>query len=88
MGHPIGVSTVEMMADEHFNYRGLFEQVEINGEPLKLPAMMPKLAGTPGGTESPGPEIASHTNEILEELGLDSATISHLKSRGIVADAD
>jgi len=81
-------SAAEMMADEHFNYRGLFEQVEINGEPLKLPAMMPKLVGTPGGTDWPGPEIASHTNEILEELGLDSATITHLKSRGIVADSD
>ena len=80
-------SAVEMMADEHFNYRGLFEQVEINGEPLKLPAMMPKLAGTPGGTEWPGPEIASHTDEILEGLGMDSATITHLKSLGVVADS-
>jgi crotonobetainyl-CoA:carnitine CoA-transferase CaiB-like acyl-CoA transferase len=73
-------SAVEMMADEHFNYRGLFEQVEINGEPLKLP-------GTPGGTEWPGPEIASHTDEILEGLGMDSATITHLKSLGVVADS-
>ena len=80
-------SAVEMMADEHFNYRGLFEQVEINGEPLKLPAMMPKLAGTPGGTEWPGPEIASHTDEILEGLGMDSVTITHLKSLGVVADS-
>jgi crotonobetainyl-CoA:carnitine CoA-transferase CaiB-like acyl-CoA transferase len=80
-------SAVEMMADEHFKYRGLFEQVEINGESLKLPAMMPKLAGTPGGTSWPGPEIASHTNEILEGLGMDSATITHLKSLGIVADS-
>lgn len=80
-------SAAEMMADEHFNYRGLFEQVEINGEPLKLPAMMPKLAGTPGGTEWPGPEIASHTDEILEGLGMDSATITHLKSLGVVADS-
>ena len=80
-------SALEMMADEHFNYRKLFEQVEINGEPLKLPAMMPKLAGTPGGTEWPGPEIASHTDEILEGLGMDSATITHLKSLGVVADS-
>lgn len=80
-------SAVEMVADEHFNYRGLFEQVEINGEPLKLPAMMPKLAGTPGGTEWPGPEIASHTDEILEGLGMDSSTITHLKSLGVVADS-
>ncbi len=80
-------SAVEMTADAHFIYRGLFAQVETNGEPLKLPAMLPKLAGTPGGTEWPGPEIASHTDEILEGLGMDSATITHLKSRGVVADS-
>tara|TARA_B110000967_G_scaffold81447_1_gene84167 strand:- start:124 stop:546 length:423 start_codon:yes stop_codon:yes gene_type:complete len=80
-------SAAEMMADEHFNYRGLFEQVEINGEALKIPAIMPKLAGTPGGTEWPGPEVASHTDEILAGLGMDSSAIAALKSSGVVADS-
>ena len=80
-------SAVEMMDDEHFKCRGLFEQVEINGEPLKLPAMMPKLDGTPGGTDWPGPEVASHTDEILAGIGLDRATITALKSSGVVADS-
>ena len=80
-------SAVEMMDDEHFKYRGLFEQVEINGEPLKLPAMMPKLDSTPGGTDWPGPEVASHTDEILAGIGLDRATITALKSSGVVADS-
>ncbi|HAU02357.1 MAG TPA: carnitine dehydratase, partial [Porticoccaceae bacterium] len=47
----------DMLADPHFNQRGLFEQVEINGQPLKIPAIMPKLAGTPGATDWPGPEL-------------------------------
>ena len=81
-------SVADMMEDRHFQARGLFEQVEINGEPLKIPAMMPKLGNTPGGTEWPGPEIASHTDEILEGLGLDSAQIKHLKTTGIVTDSD
>ena len=81
-------SVADMMEDSHFQARGLFEQVEINGEPLKIPAMMPKLGNTPGGTEWPGPEIASHTDEILEGLGLDSAQIKHLKTTGIVTDSD
>lgn len=80
-------SAAEMMTDEHFNYRGLFEQVEINGESLKIPAIMPKLAGTPGGTEWPGPEVASHTDEILAGLGMDSSAIAALKSSGVVADS-
>jgi len=81
-------SVVDMMEDRHFQARGLFEQVEINGEPLKIPAMMPKLASTPGETEWPGPPIASHTDEILQSLGLGSEQIAHLKTTGIVTDSD
>jgi len=69
-------SVVDMMKDPHYQARGLFESVEINGEPLKIPAMMPKLNNTPGGTQWPGPKIASHTDEILEGLGLPTASRS------------
>jgi crotonobetainyl-CoA:carnitine CoA-transferase CaiB-like acyl-CoA transferase len=75
-----------MMQDKHFKYRELFEQVEINGEPLKIPALMPKLVDTPGGTEWPGPELGSHTDEILQGLGLDQSRIDALKEAGVVAD--
>jgi len=81
-------SVADMMDDEHFQQRGLFEQVEINGQPLKIPAIMPKLADTPGGTDWPGPEIASHTDEILQELGLDIDQIAELKCSGVVTDSD
>jgi crotonobetainyl-CoA:carnitine CoA-transferase CaiB-like acyl-CoA transferase len=80
-------NAADMMEDEHFKYRELFEQVEINGESLKIPAMMPKLKGTPGGTEWAGPDVGSHTDEVLENLGLDASTIAKLKSSGVVADA-
>jgi crotonobetainyl-CoA:carnitine CoA-transferase CaiB-like acyl-CoA transferase len=76
-----------MMGDEHFKQRGLFEQVEINGQPLKIPAIMPKLANTPGATDWPGPEIGSHTDEILQGLGLDADQIAGLKTTGIVTDS-
>ena len=80
-------NAADMVEDEHFKYRELFETVEINGEPLKIPAIMPKLQGTPGGTEWPGPDVGSHTNEILQSLGLDDASISQLKLSGVVSDA-
>ena len=81
-------SAADMMEDKHFKYRGLFEQVEINGEPLKIPALLPKLESIPGGTEWPGPKLGSHTDEILASLGLDADHIAELKSAGVVADAD
>jgi len=76
----------DMMQDAHFKYRELFEAVEINGESLKIPALMPKLQGTPGRTEWAGPAVGSHTDEVLQSLGLDSAHIAELKSAGIVAN--
>jgi len=80
-------NAADMMEDEHFKYRELFEAVEINGESLKIPALLPKLQSTPGGTEWPGPEVGSHTDEVLQSLGLDKARIADLKTSGIVADA-
>lgn len=80
-------NVADMMEDAHFKYRELFEAVEINGESLKIPALLPKLDGTPGGTEWPGPAVGSHTDEVLQSLGLDADYIAELKSSGIVADA-
>jgi len=78
-------NAADMLADPHFNARGLYEQVEINGEPLKLPAMMPKLSDTPGETCWPGPAVASHNDEILGELlGLDLAERQALRDEGII----
>ena len=75
----------DMLADPHFNDRGLFEQVEINGEPLKIPGMIPKLSDTPGETEWPGPEVGSHNDEVLGELlGLDQEAQQKLRDDGVV----
>ena len=44
-----------MTTDPHYNARGMFETVEIDGEPLKIPAILPKLSetlGAPTGLES------------------------------------
>lgn len=75
----------DMLADPHFNNRGLFEQVEINGEPLKIPGMIPKLSDTPGETEWPGPEVGSHNEEVLGDLlGLDQEAQQQLRDEGVV----
>ena len=58
-------SVVDMMNDEHFKARGLFEKVQVNGSPLTIPAMVPLLSATPGRTEWPGPAIGAHNQEIF-----------------------
>jgi crotonobetainyl-CoA:carnitine CoA-transferase CaiB-like acyl-CoA transferase len=75
----------DMFADPHFNARGMFEQVEINGKPLKIPAILPKLSATPGRTDWPGGEVGSHTQDILENiLNLSVADIDQLKEKGVI----
>jgi formyl-CoA transferase len=44
------------------------------------------LDATPGNTAWPGPEIGSHTDEILSSIGIDTATIEQLKTSGVVTD--
>ncbi len=61
-------SVVDMLADPHFNARGLFEEVQVNGKPLKIPAMMPFLSDTPGRTDWPGPTVGAHNDEVLGGL--------------------
>ena len=80
-------SVVDMMSDEHFNARGLLEQVEINGELLKIPAIMQKLADTPGGTDWAGTNVASNTDEILERMGLMNNESSEVKTSKVVTDS-
>lgn len=78
-------NAADMMADPHFQARGLFEKVEINGKPLDIPAMLPKLSATPGGTEWPGGEIASHNQEVFGTLlGLSEKEVAELKAKGVI----
>lgn len=76
-------SAADMMADPHFQARGQFQQVEINGKPLKIPAIAPRLADTPGGTRWPGMEAGGHTDQVLEELGLSMDDIQTLRAEGV-----
>jgi len=78
-------SVADMMVDPHYIARGLFEEVDINGQPLKIPAMVPKLSETPGRTDWPGPEVGAFNGEIYGELlGLSSQAIAELQRKGIV----
>ncbi len=74
-----------MMVDPHYIARGLFEEVDVNGQPLKIPAMVPKLSETPGRTDWPGPEVGAFNEAVYGELlGLSAEEIASLKEKGIL----
>jgi crotonobetainyl-CoA:carnitine CoA-transferase CaiB-like acyl-CoA transferase len=78
-------SVEDMMSNPHFIARGLFEEVDVNGKPLKIPAMVPKLSDTPGRTDWPGPEIGEFNDEIYRELlGLSAEELASLREQGVI----
>ena len=88
---PVGPinSIAEMAADPHFAARGMFESVDVPGhaQPLRIPAVSPKLAGTPGETKWPGQPLGADTTWCLETvLGLSDAEIQQLIQDRVVVD--
>ncbi|MEE8305502.1 MAG: CoA transferase, partial [Candidatus Tectomicrobia bacterium] len=78
-------SVTDMMTDPHFNARDLFHTVEIDGKPLKIPALLPRLSETPGSTDWPGPEVGAHNQDILGGLlGFSDTELEALQREGII----
>ena len=77
----------DMLADAHFQERKLFETVEIDGQPLKIPAILPRLSRTPGATRWPGAALGRDNREVLGDLlGLSEGQLSELRSASVIAD--
>jgi crotonobetainyl-CoA:carnitine CoA-transferase CaiB-like acyl-CoA transferase len=88
-GVPAGLlySAEDIARDPHYRARGMFEEVEVGGRPLKIPAVVPKLSRTPGRTEWPGPALGAHNREVLGGLlGLSDEEIEGLARRGVVQE--
>ena len=78
-------SVADMFEDEHFKARGLFEEVDVNGRRLKIPAMVPRLSATPGRTEWAGSEVGAFNAEIYQGLlGLTDGQLEDLRARGVI----
>jgi crotonobetainyl-CoA:carnitine CoA-transferase CaiB-like acyl-CoA transferase len=78
-------SVADMMADEHYQARGLFEEVDVNGRKLKIPALVPKLSDTPGRTDWPGPEVGAFNDEIYQDLlGLSAEEMARLSEQKVI----
>lgn len=83
-GGPI-YSAADMAADPHFQARELFEEVIVDGQPLKIPAIAPKLTQTPGATQWAGPKVGEHTDQVMRELlGMSAAQVQQLRDEKVV----
>lgn len=81
---PVGpiYSVADMVADEHYRARGLFEPVADDNEGLEVPAILPKLSASPGRTDWPGPAVGVDTDAYLGGLGFGADAIAELRRNG------
>lgn len=82
-GYPY--TAADIAADPHYSARKMIQTItRTNGKPLKVPGVLPRLSATPGRLGNGGPALGQHTDEVLDELGIDDATRAKLRSVGII----
>ncbi len=75
----------DIVNDVHYRARGMIEEARSgSGKTVKVPGVIPKLSGTPGGTRWLGPALGEHTVSALASIGYGEAQIAELKKRGVV----
>jgi len=78
-------SAADIAADPHFAARGMIQEVIAgDGEPLKVPGIVPKLSATPGALRSPAPGLGEHTDQVLRDLGYGQEAILELRRGKII----
>lgn len=78
-------SVADMFRDAQFAARGMLEEASLpDGQPLRIPGVVPKLSATPGATEWLGPKLGEHTDEILAGLGYSAEKIAALRADGAI----
>ena len=75
----------DIVNDVHYAARRMIEQWRLpDGKAVKVPAVVPKLSETPGGTKWLGPTLGEHTAEVLSAIGYSEAQQRELKERGVI----
>jgi crotonobetainyl-CoA:carnitine CoA-transferase CaiB-like acyl-CoA transferase len=75
----------DIVKDPHYAARGMIERHTLpDGTPIDIPGVVPRLAGTPGGTRWVGPKLGEHTEEVLKSIGFGATQIEALRQAGTV----
>ncbi len=78
-------SAADIAADPHYAARRMIERVTAgDGEPLRMPGVVPKLSATPGDIRTPAPRLGEHTEAALREIGYGAAEIEALRAQGVI----
>lgn len=82
------LSIADIMAERQYAERGMFQKARPpsgGGPEVTLPAMLPLLSRTPGGTRWAGPALGEHTEQVLMgDLGYSRQRLDELRAAGAV----
>ena len=82
-GYPY--TAADIANDPHYLAREMIQTItRPDGKPLRVPGVLPRLSATPGRLGEGGPALGQHTDEVLDELGIDSETRAKLRAAGII----
>lgn len=91
---PVGrVNSVkDIVEGEQVKARGAVEDVWVGGAEgwsVKMPKVFPVLDGCEAKTRWAGPDLGSHTEEVLvHDLGLDKTELTRLREMGVIGFLD
>jgi crotonobetainyl-CoA:carnitine CoA-transferase CaiB-like acyl-CoA transferase len=75
----------DIVSDPHYKARDMLLDSRLDdGTPVTLPGIVPKLGSTPGGVSRPAPTLGQHTDEVLEQLGIDAGQRAEWRARGLI----
>ena len=78
-------SAADMFNDPQFLAREMFLSARLpDGQPFRMPGIVPKLSATPGSVAWTGPALGEHNQQVLGELGYDAAQIAALRAQGAI----
>jgi formyl-CoA transferase len=78
-------TAADIAADPHYAARGMIQEIVAgDGEPLKVPGIVPKLSATPGAIRSPAPKLGEHTDPVLTSLGYSRDEIERLRQTKVI----
>jgi succinyl-CoA---D-citramalate CoA-transferase len=78
-------TAADIAADPHYAARGMIQSiVAADGEPLKVPGVIPKLSATPGAIRTQAPKLGEHTDEVLAQIGFTAVEIAKLREAGTI----
>lgn len=77
-------SVKDIAEDPHYAARDMLLTINVEGKPLTIPGIVPKLSRTPGSHHLNAPKLGEDTDAVLRDIGLSADQIRALREKGVL----